>query len=84
MPRKSTGFFVRYVSLYSPKIARFPVSSYSTDADYSSRFDVTYHPLAYRSAEKKEGKTERYLSVAYEIYRMLWDTSERIDKKANP
>ncbi|MDY7246474.1 hypothetical protein RZN68_13805 [Enterobacter hormaechei] len=75
---------MRYVSLYSPKIARFPVSSYSTDADYSSRFDVTYHPLAYPNGEKKEVKTERYLSAVCEIFWMLWDTSERIDKKANP
>ncbi|HAV1933660.1 hypothetical protein ACVGXU_02095 [Enterobacter hormaechei] len=75
---------MRYVSLYSPKIARFPVSSYSTDADYSSRFDVTYHPLAYPNGEKKEVKTERYLSAVYRNFWMLWDTSERIDKKANP
>ncbi|WP_194229625.1 hypothetical protein [Enterobacter hormaechei] len=75
---------MRYVSLYSPKIARFPVSSYSTDADYSSRFDVTYHPLAYPNGEKKEMKTERYLSAVCGNFWMLWDTSERIDKKANP
>jgi hypothetical protein len=69
-------------SFILPK-SRFPVSSYSTDNDYSSHFVVTYRPLAYHNEEKSEYKTNRYL-VMLLGYWNYWDTIERIDKKANP